>query len=88
MTLGISIHFQRLSMCLQQSQLTSIRAFGGQVQVWQQRGTYAALRPNGWRSQPDSKTSPRSAMKVQRACSLLLLQSYISCVLLLLQVLN
>lgn len=59
MVLGISIHFQRLGMCLQHSQLASIRVFGDQVQVWHQRGTYAVLRPNGWRSKPDSRISPR-----------------------------
>ncbi len=59
MVLGISIHFQRLGMCLQQSQLASIRVFGDQVKVWQKRGTYAVLRPNGWRSKPDTRTSPR-----------------------------
>lgn len=59
MVLGVSLHFQRLGMTLQQSQLASIRRFTDQVQVWRQRGAYATLRPNGWRSQPDSKTPPR-----------------------------
>ncbi len=59
MVLGIGIHFQRMGMTLQQSQLASIRQFATQVQVWCQRGAYATLRPNGWRSQPDSKTPSR-----------------------------
>ena len=59
MVLGISIHFQRLGMCLQQSQLASIRAFGDQVQTWRRLSTYATLRPSGWRSKPDSRTPPR-----------------------------
>ena len=59
MVLGISIHCQRLGMCLQQSQLASIRKAGNQVHTWRQLGAYAMLRPSGWRSKPDSKTSPR-----------------------------
>ena len=59
LVVGVSTHFQRLAMCVQQSQLVSMMAFAKQVHVWRQRGAYATLRPAGWRSQPDSKTSPR-----------------------------
>ena len=45
-------------MCVQQSQLVSMMAFANQVHKWRQRGAYATLRPAGWRSQPESKTSP------------------------------
>ena len=69
MVLGISIHFQRLGMCLQQSQLASIRAFGDQLQIWQQtQQPMRCLGPMVGAPNQTARTSPRQALEVTQPC--------------------